>query len=916
MQQVAPMSPTPGSNYRSGGGSKSRTNWHKHVNGEIVQAANSGNYSVLIDTIEKYLNDMNLVNTTTAIHRLAKLAAEDNSFTSIVRHPVVQRLVSSVQAHLEAISAARCAPSSQALSNIMWSMATLQLSAWSVLEEVAILSVSHMGFFKPLEVSTLLWSFARYWPDANRASDAPWFHKVFDSAAVYIQGNVDKFSFRSLVTAIGAFATTGKTMPRMFQVVAKQMMAVAHTANSLELAKTAWAFGTANVRNEKLFSALAKHSVRQLQSFRQQELSILLWGFATNEVFHQDLFTKASGSAQNMDLSAQQLANIVWALTRVRPQWPVTISTVRALMPQCSRRLQTFKPQEFASTALSAARAFGHVGEDLGQLDSPVPSEVMCFFDTALPMMLPRLFEFSDQSLANVATAYTAVRATSVMTVLTCIGQEMVYKRLHSLEPPLLLQLIRTFSTPFDDGFGATLEEQTSCIGVAQALFRQSAKNLDKFAPQHQESLSQLCSRVQGTKWDHVHNSKDEVLELCLRLSAQWPYRRPTSPSATMGVGHTEFTHPSASMGSLMQANTMDSSGRRFSEPNTMDTSGRRFSEPNVMDTSGKRFGEPNAQETTNESPAESQGTESHLNEGTEQASYPNADSEQNESWHQSRPNEDPELRGSHHNEASFNNAFRVNKTFIEPACAEIHPLVDPYHNIMTSPVLPFVDAEKRAFDPDTMQAIREEYFRLKAIRGVDFVSSYDKVSAGSSVRRDRRQYNGHVLDVTGHSSGSGSVSTPSRDHDIHSLRSEVLQAFRKDYQELRAVPGLDWSISHSPWLQKEHHDLYGTSLIMKHRNRIRQLGLEEQLPEPLPFVKNDSLLQTVREVYQSTIKHAVPGVDYTAFPSTVPGTVAEPLTITPSRWLLDYDQRTDVKHPLLETKALERSPLDFLVEG
>ena len=114
-----------------------------------------------------------------------------------------------------------------------------------------------MESFKPLELSTLLWASAKIGPQGDKHA-AHWADSVFEAAVNYIQVNVQEFSFRNLATTVGAYATIGKSSPRMFHAVALQMPQVMHTANSLELAKTAWAFGTANVHNEKLFASLAR----------------------------------------------------------------------------------------------------------------------------------------------------------------------------------------------------------------------------------------------------------------------------------------------------------------------------------------------------------------------------------------------------------------------------------------------------------------------------------------------------------------------------------------------------------------------------------------------------------------------------------------------------------------------------------
>lgn len=923
---------------------KHRTGWHASINSEIVSVANSNDIARLIDTIQKYLHEMNLVNITTAIHRLAKLVdCGAQSQSALVRHPVVQALTSAAQVRLKSISADGSAPSCQALSNIMWSLAVLQIANWDLLQEVALLTVNYIAYFKPMELSTLLWAFSKILPEAPWRSGGAshWANSVFEGAVDYIRSNVQKFTFRNLITAVGAFATIGKSSPILFQTVAGQMLKIIRTANRLELAKTAWAFGAANIHNDKLFGVVAKHAIPQLQSFQQQELSNLLWGFASNSVFHQELFAKASLCAQRMDLNAQQLANILWALTRLRPQWSIASKTMRALMPRCCEQLQAFKPQEFATIAIAAAKVFGHVGEDLGQLDEPLPPEAACFFSSALPIMLPQLHQFSDQSLANVATAYTAVRAAGVMVVLANAGQ-LALTRLHRLDPPLLLQFIRTFSTDFT-GFQASTEQKLACKGLAKAFFSEAGSRLERFGLEEQRSLAQLCSRSQVV---HSDFDVEDLQRKCLAISGNLP------PNTIKGYEEKKVHKARSSPSGKATINLQDATMSRL--PSSTNCQEVGLTLPIQGDVQGET-----------------------------------------QEW--DSPVGTP-LTADNSQGASPQVALKVKNTFVE------HDTGDPdlpwvSQRVLAKPPLDFLSENMRAKHANAIQAVREDYQALRAVEGLDFCTtvmaagfgttqpsgiqfqehspvdialdgSWRAVSVGAlhaQQPRDRCLQDESVnipdsqkavdtsalraqdhnqpsplkepvdtaLDVPHSAAGIGapvrqkcnpslqdtspSASGRKASERRDALLSEALQAFRKDYQELRAVPGLDWNTQHGPWLTQTTEPLYATSACMKQHKRRAELG-GLLLPLPEPFLGESSELEALRQIYRMTGEFtAIPGVDFSPeknYQSEVQSALGtNSLDRLRSRWHQDHDKMSINGPACCEPKALSRPPLDFLSE-
>jgi len=469
------------------GGGRPRGQAGKHcsfpwINAQIIAASENGGLQELVSTIVIHLPQMNLVNLSTAVHRLAKLTASDpKSQHELRQHPVLEELLQAISSAFGCLDANDAQP--QSLSNVAWSLATMRLMNRPLIQIVAAFAVTNISCFKPFELSTMLWAFAKLGTiDADTWCAKP----VYHAAATHIMKNVQHFGFRCLATTAWAFATAKQRHARLFRSIAAQMVPMVHAANCQEMANTAWAFGTADFHDERLFLELSENALLRLDDFKPQELSNMLWGFATNGFFHEGFFASSSLVAQRMDLQAQHLANIFWAFARVRPRHSITQGIVLALLPQCIAQLDTFKPQEVSSTALAVAKAFGHGDElDHGSPHAPPPSmppQVLEFFGAVMPWALPRLREFSAQSLANTLSAYAMVHMPGSDTLFLSIGSE-VLTRHESLEPTALLHLLK--------GFAAVPPE--ACKGVVQSLAASMMHQVDDLRPQEVQTLSRIC---------------------------------------------------------------------------------------------------------------------------------------------------------------------------------------------------------------------------------------------------------------------------------------------------------------------------------------------------------------------------------------------------------------------------------------
>jgi hypothetical protein len=367
----------------------------KQINSIIIKAADSQRADYLATTVDNYLPSMNIVNLSTSLCRFAKLFASQPK-ARYVAEPTVARLVSAVWAFIGSSELEECY--TQAISNIVWSLASMQRPEQE-LPMLASLAVAKMSRFKFIELSSLLWAFAKLGSHAfmPRATS-----ELFAVAANRVEGEAGEMELRCLSTISWAYATAKQTHPSLFAILAAAIRRKAHLAKSQEIANVVWAFGTAGHRDIALFEALGDMAVGQLRTFKAQEISSTLWGFAKVYFFHAAFYQLSIETAIRMQLNSQQLANMLWACARVRPRHPMTRCTVTQMLPRCTELLNTFKPQEGASVLLAVSKVFGHVGQHH-------PQEVLDFRHAAEIWAMPRAQSFSVQSLTTSIMAFAAL---------------------------------------------------------------------------------------------------------------------------------------------------------------------------------------------------------------------------------------------------------------------------------------------------------------------------------------------------------------------------------------------------------------------------------------------------------------------------------------------------------------------------
>eukprot|EP00929_Paragymnodinium_shiwhaense_P074985 TRINITY_DN38345_c0_g2_i1.p1 TRINITY_DN38345_c0_g2~~TRINITY_DN38345_c0_g2_i1.p1 ORF type:complete len:927 (+),score=223.10 TRINITY_DN38345_c0_g2_i1:124-2904(+) len=375
------------------------------INGKLVAAAQTGDVHILVQTIEANLPQMNLVNLATALHRLAKCTAGDTKSQALIRrHRVMSEMAAAVKQALERAEANNAPPQCQALSNIIWAMATFQAVDLGLLALVADMSSRNVSHFKSFELSSALWAFAKLGDLDGQvwAMAAP----LFETACVQVHRNVREYSFRCLVMVAWACATARYQDEEMIYCLAEHVLPSLNVASCQELEQIAWAFSSAGLRYHAFFLELARKATARLGEFTPADLFSVLLSVARGGVLDEDFYERVLAVSQAGELEVASLAQLTYEISKIRPRTVSTQAFVARFLAVHLQRLPSLGPLEMATVALAAAGLFS--GSGLGGIDVPADALQLAaeYFAAVKPQALPKLRHFSPEALAYLTTAF------------------------------------------------------------------------------------------------------------------------------------------------------------------------------------------------------------------------------------------------------------------------------------------------------------------------------------------------------------------------------------------------------------------------------------------------------------------------------------------------------------------------------
>lgn len=474
------------------------------INSEIVRTAESGcRVEQLAALISQFLPEMNLVNLTTAMHRLAKSASSDVQAQRRLKElSIFQELCDKISDILSNAYGGQINP--QALSNVAWALATVQhmdtYLVTLIIEHA--LAGSEICNFKAFELSNLVWAIAKLGKLEPEQFNRIEVQLFYDAVADHMVKQHSHMSFRCLSLTAWAFATARRPNLKLFDQLAIFMKNKIHEADCQELANSTWAFGTLGFINEGLFLLLAKQAIPKLPDFKPQELAIMLWGFATNGFFHEAFYAGAAAIALAKPLQTQHIANILWAFGRVCPPGPLRSEAMLSLVPLCIRQAYKFKAEELASAALALSKTFEETETER------LPTEVAEFLSRVAFLVPLSVTKFSTQSLANTLHAFT-LAGTYEDDMLDNLFQALGGEVISRMQTMTTQELVRTLGA-----FLAAAKHtctSAAAISAAGTIAAYLEGRIEYMRKTEIQCLWRLCSSVFGS--ENKNPSRPELRE-------------------------------------------------------------------------------------------------------------------------------------------------------------------------------------------------------------------------------------------------------------------------------------------------------------------------------------------------------------------------------------------------------------------
>lgn len=344
------------------------------LNREICACADRGDFEALLNTVARKQTRMNLVNLSTALHRLARMSAEEGICKWDRDDHRVRALREQIRVQLERLLVGSTnEPHARCLSTIAWACGRLQDYDANVMQMVGELAESWMAMFKTFELANLLWGFAKL----QLASAS-----LFQAAQDHICSHMSEFSTRSLSLVAWAFATARPHSSAKFLRRAADAFAgilSPQEEKPVSLANLVWGLATSGAHSSQdTLRIIGNACVAVLSSFKANEISITLWAFVRLTCFHEALFFAAADRLSKehglrSEIHSQGIANILWAFSRFAENCNTEAvaafaNVLSALLPTCQRLLPRLSPIEFSSTLCAAsklaARSGTHVAAD------------------------------------------------------------------------------------------------------------------------------------------------------------------------------------------------------------------------------------------------------------------------------------------------------------------------------------------------------------------------------------------------------------------------------------------------------------------------------------------------------------------------------------------------------------------------
>lgn len=264
----------------------------------------------ILQIVDENFDQLNVVNLTTALHRLASVSLV-NKKAGLRREPRFRRLVTRLSDTVRKAEPASLKP--QDLSNVVWALTKLGIQNGILFNLLADRILLRLDSFKPVNLSMTLWAFAR---------SGIYDEKLLQAASTEVKKQLKDFE------------------PQ-------------------QVANTAWAMAKCGYVDQELFMRAADHALATMDTYQPMNFSMLVYAFSLAHLSHQDLFEQVAKRCTVPALKHSFSApNVVGNLALAYSESQVYIPELYESVAQvCVALIHDFKPRQLVTLAGSFAKA-------------------------------------------------------------------------------------------------------------------------------------------------------------------------------------------------------------------------------------------------------------------------------------------------------------------------------------------------------------------------------------------------------------------------------------------------------------------------------------------------------------------------------------------------------------------------------
>lgn len=374
----------------------SRRDCGPELNRLIIHVGETGDLVALLNLITSRWSQMNLVNYSTCLHRMAKMPVEIREQHGETTQRCIALLLQGINTVVVTkgrLAESRC----QTLCNIVWSMSTLGVVDMTVIRSILQVCERDFHCFKAFELLSLLGPLSRLSVQDPQVREA--ILPIFQRSVEPLRQCCKKLTFHRAAVAAWSYAAVMPEAPLFEGLAHRVSVLMQETAVSPEqLAHVIWGFRTAKAATDQLLATVALKVVQMAPEIQPRELNQLVGDLATDAGAARVLQHGLANHAAAGRLSAGLLCNVL--LTMSGTSHEAVQASISVMLPAFLVVLEQVPAQELVHVLLSVAVSFGG--------SAARNRAVVHLFARAAQTLRVHVAGLSDSALVHTAAAYIA----------------------------------------------------------------------------------------------------------------------------------------------------------------------------------------------------------------------------------------------------------------------------------------------------------------------------------------------------------------------------------------------------------------------------------------------------------------------------------------------------------------------------